>query len=115
MLYTGRYVYFVLLVAGGTYLAATYAALSPTTAVHFNAQGMADGWANPSAYVGILALVGVIVPLGVVLLISILSTRAPGVLNLPNRAERLLPQNTAEAGRRIRAYIWWLPVLMLGL
>lgn len=115
MIYAGRYVYLALLLVGGTYVGMAHAALPAAVAVHFDAQGHPNGWVNPTSYLVILTVVGVVIPLGVVALVSFLGYQSPGLLNLPHRGERLAPVNRAEAARRIQAYIWWLPVLMLAL
>lgn len=115
MTYAGRRVYLVALIVGLVYVAATSIALPPSVPIHFDASGRANGWATPVGHLGILAFVGIAVPLAVVALVSTISRRAPGALNLPRRREWRAPEHRVEADRRIRAYIWWIPVLMLGL
>ena len=115
MIYAGRYVYLALLLVGGAYVGMAHAALPAAVAVHFDAQGHPNGWMNPTSYLVVLTVVGVVIPLGVVALVSFLGYQSPGLLNLPHRTERLAPANRAEAARRIQVYVWWLPVLMLAL
>lgn len=115
MAYAGRRVYLVALIVGLVYVVATSMSLPPAVPIHFDASGRANGWATPIGHLGILAFVGIVVPLAVVALVSTLSRRAPTFLNLPRRSEWLAPEHRAEADRRIRAYVWWVPVLMLGL
>jgi uncharacterized membrane protein len=111
----GRHVYFLLAIFGTGFVLTTRDRLPNPMAVHFGIQGKADGWATPNSYLALTAMVGLLLPLAIVGLVSFLSSRAPESLNLPERERRLAPANRPEAARRIRAYIWWLPVLMLGL
>ena len=95
MIYTGRYVYLALLLVGGAYVGMAHAALPAAVAVHFDTQGRPNGWVNPTSYLAILTIVGLVIPLGVVALVSFLGNHSPGLLNLPHRTERNSPPRLA--------------------
>ena len=83
MIYAGRYVFLALLLVGGAYVGMAHAALPAAVAVHFDAQGHPNGWINPTSYLVILTVVGVVIPLGVVALVSFLALPVAGTAESP--------------------------------
>ena len=90
-----------------------YPQLPDTMASHFNARGVANGWAPKSAFFGVMAFcvclsafVGFIVP-------RTISSRPPEKLNLPNKDYWLAPEHRDETWRFIRAQMVWFACALL--
>jgi hypothetical protein len=84
-------------------------------AVHFGAAGNPNGWAGHGFYLATLTLIGLVLPLGIVALVSRLSAVHPETLNVPGKEYWFHPARRAEGGRRVTGQMWWLACLMLAL
>jgi hypothetical protein len=84
-------------------------------AVHFGAGGTPNGWASHGVYLATLALIGLLLPLGVVALVARLSASHPETLNVPGKEYWFHPARRAEGVRRVTEHMWWLACLMLAL
>jgi hypothetical protein len=83
-------------------------------AVHFGARGSPNGWAGHGWYLGTLALIGLVLPLGIVALVSRLSAAHPETLNVPGKEYWFHPARRAGGIRRVTDRMWWLACLMLA-
>jgi uncharacterized membrane protein len=90
------------------------ARMPEVVASHFDGGGTPNGWSTRSAYASLVLIIGIAVPLGVLGLVYAATWRGPEVLNIPSRAYWMSPANRAEAVRLVRAYMWWLGVLIAG-
>lgn len=105
--------YLLLLLLGLWNWAHVYPQLPAMMASHFNARGVANGWAPKSAFFGIMAVcvclsafVGFIVP-------RTIASRPPEKLHLPNKDYWFAPEHCDETWRFIRAQIAWFACALL--
>lgn len=101
-------VFFTLAAALIAIVAMTLGRLPPLVASHFNFRGVPDGWSSRPVYAGFILAVGILVPLSIVWLITVLTRAGVESLNIPARDYWNQPVHSGEAVRRVRAYIWWL-------
>lgn len=97
------------------FVLATLGRLPEVVASHFDASGVPNGWSSRTGYAALLLLVGIILPLGIVAMVNGLTRRGPDRLNIPARDYWTRPEHAREAIRRVRAYMWWLGCIMIGL
>jgi uncharacterized membrane protein len=104
----------VLAAAGVALVALTLRRLPDPMAVHFDAGGNPNGWGGHGSYLGILTLIGLVLPLGIVALVSRLSATHPETLNVPGKEYWFHPARRVEGIRRVTEQMWWLACLMLA-
>lgn len=92
----------------------TLGRLPPVVASHFDGAGMPNGWSSRPAYAIVLVFIGVLLPLGIMVLIRWLTRDGPDRLNMPARDYWTRPEHGREAVRRVQAYTWWLGCVMAG-
>jgi uncharacterized membrane protein len=93
---------------------ATLEQLPSLVASHFNARGAPDGWLPRPAYAGFILAIGIVVPLGIIWLITVLTRTGVSALNIPARDYWTRPEHSPEAVRRVRDYMWWLAAVLAG-
>jgi uncharacterized membrane protein len=111
MLQAGKRLFWLLAVALGATLGATYQRLPLIVASHFDGAGHPNGWSSRSSYALLVVAIGVLLPLGIIRLVHTLRLER---LNLPARAYWMRPEHSGEANRRVRAYIWWLGSILVS-
>jgi uncharacterized membrane protein len=114
MLQRGRGLFWVLATGLVAVVLVTLRRLPPVVASHFDAAGMPNGWSSRPAYALLLIAVGVLLPLGIIGLVTGLTQRGPARLNIPARDYWTRPEHSQEAIRRVRAYVWWLGCVLAG-
>jgi uncharacterized membrane protein len=114
MLLTGRTVFLLLAAALVAVVLGTMGQLPAVVAIHFDGAGAPNGWSSRPAHVILILAIGILLPLGIVGLVHGVSRGGPGRLNIPAREYWTRPEHGAEAVRRVRAYIWWLGVILTG-
>jgi hypothetical protein len=114
MLPLGRGLFWILGLCFILLLLATLGRLPPVVASHFDAAGAPNGWSSRGSYAILLAAIGVLLPLGIIGLVTALTQRGPQLLNIPARDYWRRPEHGPEAIRRVRAYMWWLGCIMTG-
>jgi uncharacterized membrane protein len=114
MLQRGRGLFWVLATGLVAVVLVTLGRLPPVVASHFDAAGMPNGWSSRPAYALLLIAVGVLLPLGIIGLVTGLTQRGPARLNIPARDYWTRPEHSQEAIRRVRAYVWWLGCVLAG-
>ncbi|HTP69265.1 MAG TPA: DUF1648 domain-containing protein [Dongiaceae bacterium] len=102
-----KLVYFLMLVLGLLQWVRVYAQLPPVMAAHFAANGVPNGFQPKELFfilmfviVGLSAFVAFVVP-------SILSSKPPERLNLPNKSYWLAPEHRQDTFRFFRAQMAW--------
>ncbi|HEY8258679.1 MAG TPA: DUF1648 domain-containing protein [Gemmatimonadales bacterium] len=102
------------LLAGGfvLFVLFTFGKLPAVVASHFDGAGVPNGWSSRGTYTILLISIGVLLPLGIVVMVHRLTRRGGERLNIPARDYWLRPENVGEAVRRVRAYMWWLGCVM---
>jgi serine/threonine-protein kinase len=110
----GRTVFLLFVLALAGVLLATAGQLPPVVASHFDGAGRPNGWSSRSGYVVLILSIGILLPLGIVGLVRGVSRGGPGRLNIPAREYWTSPEHRDEAVRRVRAYMWWLGVVLAG-
>jgi Protein of unknown function (DUF1648) len=73
----GRGLFFVLAAGLLVVLPATIGRLPPVVASHFDAHGAPNGWSSRAVYGGLILLIGVVLPLGIVWLVHAVTRQAP--------------------------------------
>lgn len=114
MLQRGRGLFYVLATGLIAVVLVTVRRLPPMVASHFDAAGVPNGWSSRPAYALLLIAIGVLLPLGIIRLITSLTRRGPARLNIPARGHWTRPEHSEEAVLRVRAYVWWLGCIMAG-
>lgn len=114
MLHRGRNLFYILAIGLVALLLLTMRWLPPVVASHFDAAGVPNGWSSRPVYALLLIAIGVVLPLGMVALITRLTRAGPGGLNIPARDYWTRPENSKEAVSRVRAYMWWLGCIMVS-
>jgi uncharacterized membrane protein len=109
----GRLLFYGLASALVVMVVATLDQLPPLVASHFDARGAADGWFPRPLYALFVLAIGILVPLGITGLITILTRSGVSALNIPAREYWTRPEHSPEAVRRVRAYIWWLACVLV--
>jgi uncharacterized membrane protein len=89
--------------------------LPPVVASHFDAAGNPNSWSSRPVYALVLITVGLVLPLAIVGLVSLLTRNGPARLNIPAREHWTRPEHRHEAVRRVRSYLWWLGCVMAGI
>jgi uncharacterized membrane protein len=89
--------------------------LPPVVASHFGATGAPNGWSSRFGYVLLVLIIGIGLPLGVIGLVHAMTARGPAGLNIPSRAYWMAPSRQGQLVELVRAYIWWLGVLLTGI
>jgi uncharacterized membrane protein len=84
-------------------------------ATHFGAAGAPNGWSSPAGYVILLVIIGLLLPLGIVGVVTWLGKTRPDSLNIAARHSWLEPAHRTEAVRLVRGHMWWLACLMSGM
>jgi uncharacterized membrane protein len=110
----GRLLFFVAASALVVVVIATLGQLPPLVASHFNARGAPDAWLPRPAYAAFILALGIVVPLGILGLITVVTRSGVSALNIPARDYWTRPEHTPEAVRRVRGYIWWLACILVG-
>lgn len=110
----GRSVFWILGLSFILLLLMTIGQLPPVVASHFDSAGAPNGWSSRLSYGILIGVIGVLLPLGMVALVNALTQRGPQLLNIPAREYWRRPEHSLEAGRRVRAYMWWLGCIMTG-
>jgi uncharacterized membrane protein len=110
----GRSLFWILGLSFILLLLVTIGQLPPVVASHFDGAGAPNGWSSRRAYGILLGAIGVLLPLGIVMLVNALTQRGPQLLNIPAREYWRRPEHSLEAVRRVRAYMWWLGCIMTG-
>ena len=114
MLQSGKWLFWLLAVALVGTLLATFERLPPVVASHFDGAGVPNGWSSRPGYALLLFTLGILLPLGIIVLVHAVTRSGPGQLNIPARAYWTRPDHSAEAVRRVRAYMWWLGSVLAG-
>jgi hypothetical protein len=100
MLPLGRGLFWILGLCFILLLLATLGRLPPVVASHFDAAGAPNGWSSRGSYAILLAAIGVLLPLGIIGLVTALTQRGPQLLNIPARDYwRRLHHDRGRAGR----------------
>jgi uncharacterized membrane protein len=89
--------------------------LPPVLATHFDAMGTPNAWSSHETYLLLMAVIGLLIPLGIQAMVAWVGARHPEWLNVPARDYWLEPARRAEGVRRVRSHMWWLACLMTGL
>jgi uncharacterized membrane protein len=110
----GRTLFVIVVTALAVALVTTLGRLPPVVASHFDASGAPNGWSSRPVYSLVLIGIGVLLPLGMVVLVTHLARRGAGALNLPAWDYWSRPEHSVEAVARVRAYLWWLGAIMTG-
>jgi uncharacterized membrane protein len=113
MLRHGRILFFALAAALVVIVLGTLGRLPPLVASHFTARGAPDGWSTRPVYALFILATGVLVPLSIVGLVTVLTRSGVAALNIPARDYWSRPEHTSEAVRRVRGYIWWLASVLV--
>jgi uncharacterized membrane protein len=113
MLQRRRALFWVLATGLVAVVLVTLGRLPPVVASHFDAAGVPNGWSSRPTY-ALLIAVGVLLPLGIIGLVTGLTQRDPTRLNIPAREYWTRPEHRQEAIRRVRAYVWWLGCVLAG-
>ena len=114
MLQRGRPLFYVLALGLITVVMVTLRRLPPVVASHFDADGVPNGWSSRPVYASMMLAIGILLPLGITMLMAVLTRSGPGSLNIPERDHWTRAENSREAVRRVRAYGWWLGCIMAG-
>lgn len=77
-------------------------------AVHFGAEGLANGFATREAYVALTVCVAVLAPAVVAIAIALSVRHFPRLLNLPNRDYWLAPARRDETAAYLMGHAAWL-------
>ena len=93
-------------------LLVTLARLPRAVASHFDAAGVPNGWSSRPAYAVLLLIVGVLLPVGIIILLRALTRNGLSSLNIPAREYWNRPEHREEGARRVRRYVWWLGCIM---
>jgi uncharacterized membrane protein len=109
----GRLLFYVLASALVVLVLATLSQLPPLVASHFDARGAATGWLPRPLYALFLLAIGILIPLGITGLITLLTRSGVSALNIPARDYWTRPEHSGEAVRRVRAYMWWLACVLV--
>jgi hypothetical protein len=112
---TGRTCFLLLALAGIGLVALTLAELPARMAIHFDLYGRANGWSGKGAYVGLIAAIGLLLPVAMVGFVTRLGATRPEALNVPGRDYWFQPERRNEGVRRVANHMWWLACLMLAL
>ena len=96
-------------------VAVTAQRLPPLLATHFDAMGAPNAWSSHETYLLLMAVIGLVLPLGIVAMVAWVGGRHQEWLNVPAREYWLEPARRAEGVRRVRGHMWWLACLMTGL
>jgi uncharacterized membrane protein len=115
MLQRGRLLFYMAASALVVVVLVTLGQLPPLVASHFNARGVPDGWLLRPVYALFILVIGILVPLGITTLVTVLTRRGVSALNIPARDYWTRPEHSPEAVRRVRAYIWWLACVLVGM
>lgn len=112
---SGRRAFTLVVLAVTATVAGTLHRLPGRIATHFDAPGAPNGWSSHTAYVAILAAVGVLLPLAIVGSVAWLGTARAEWLDVPARQYWLQPNHRSEGLRRVTDHTWWLACLMAAL
>jgi hypothetical protein len=77
--------------------------------------GQADNWWSRGAYLAFLVLIGVLLPLGIIGLVTRLGATRPELLNLPGKDYWFALERRAEGVRVVQELMWWFACLMVAL
>lgn len=88
--------------------------LPAVVASHFGGSGAANGWSSRTAYVTLLLVIGILLPAGVIGMVHGITAGRPELLNVPSREYWMEPSRRGQTVWRVRAYIWWLGVILTG-
>jgi uncharacterized membrane protein len=114
MLQRGRVLFCVLAIGLIAVVLVTLKQLPPVVASHFDAAGVPNGWSSRPVYALLLMIIGIILPLGVIGLITSLTRKGPARLNIPARDYWTRPEHSQQAVFLVRSYVWWLACIMAG-
>lgn len=93
--------------------AVSFFLLPERVAIHFGAGGMADAWGSRNA--NALLMTGVYVLLFAAIYFSPgLVRKAPGLVNLPNKAYWLIPERQSLAVEKMRGFLWQFGAALFG-
>jgi len=86
--------------------------LPAVVASHFGGSGSPNGWSSRAVYVLLVLVIGIVLPAGVIALVHRVTAGDPARLNLPSREYWMDATRRDGAVELVRAYIWWLGVLL---
>ncbi|HEX6433251.1 MAG TPA: DUF1648 domain-containing protein [Gemmatimonadales bacterium] len=112
MLERGRVVFFAVATALVATVLGTLGRLPPLVASHFDARGVPNGWSTRPLYALFILAIGILVPLGITWLITLLTRSGVAALNIPAKDYWTRPEHTPEAVHRVRGYMWWLACVL---
>ena len=98
--------------AGALYLGGSARGLPPVVASHFGLGGQADAFMSRGAYLGVMLVAIVVIPLGVALLGRWAAALPDAMVKLPNKAYWLAPERRAATLAPLAARLEWLSVAL---
>ncbi len=109
-----RLIFILMFVANVAETLVSLAVLPDTVAIHFGADGVANGWA-PN-YVNALLMTGTHVFLFLVLFFSahLVAVLPPQLINLPNKEYWLSPANRKRTQEKIKRFMWQMGVAIFA-
>jgi len=110
----GRGLFWIIAIAFVLVLVLTIGHLPAVVASHFDTAGVPNGWSSRRSYGLLLGTIGVLLPLGMVVLVKAITVRGPHRLNIPAWEYWQRPEHGPEAVRRVRGYMWWLGCILAG-
>lgn len=108
----GRVLFAAVAIALVATVLGTLGRLPPVVASHFDARGVPNGWSSRPVYALLILAIGVLLPLGITWLVTVLTRSGVAALNIPAKDYWSRPENSREAVQRVRAYMWWLACVM---
>ena len=115
MLGRGQQVFWLLAAALAATVVGTLGRLPARVASHFDGSGAPNGWSSRPVYGLLILAIGILMPLAIVGIVTLVTRRGPGLLNIPAREYWTRPEHGAEAVRRVRVYLWWLGGVLAGI
>lgn len=106
-------VFSALLVATAAYFFSGTGVMPERVAVHFAADGSANGFMTREGYRQFMIEFGLGVPLGTALIVAILPALIPTRVNLPNKDYWMAPERRAQSLAFLSGHGFWLGCLLL--
>jgi len=106
-------VFAALLVATAAYFFSGTGVMPDRVAVHFAADGSANGFMTREGYRQFLIEFGLGVPLITALIVAVLPALIPGRVNLPNKDYWMAPERRAQSLAFLSGHGFWLGCLLL--
>ena len=104
-------VFALCLVATGTFIVATTAALPESVASHFGGTGAANGFMSRGGYLVFMLAFGLALPAFMAIVVGLVPRLAPARINVPNRDYWLDPKRRADTLNALSAQGAWLGTL----